>query len=85
MGMQDVVLDPDFTSNHILYFTYFEYFDKTIGNTSVGRAVLDEKAGALRDVTVLLGATPFTAQRPDLASGRRTGGRIAIGADGFSP
>jgi aldose sugar dehydrogenase len=83
MGMQDVVLDPDFVSNHILYFTYFEYFDKTIGNTSVGRAVLDEKAAALRDVTVLLKTTPFLPNDQTLSAGSKTGGRIAIGADGF--
>jgi glucose/arabinose dehydrogenase len=83
LGLQDVVLDPSFAANHALYFTYFEYFDKTIGATSVGRAVLDEKAGVLRDVTVLLKTTPFLPNDQTLSAGSKTGGRIAIGADGF--
>src|SRR5580658_7653376 len=53
-GLLDVVLDPDFASNHTIYFTYFEYFDKTVYNTSIARAVLDEGAGAIRNVKVLL-------------------------------
>jgi glucose/arabinose dehydrogenase len=83
MGLQDVVLDPDFASNHILYFTYFEYFDKTVGATSVGRAMLDEQAGVLHDVTVLLKTSPFLPNDQTLSAGSKTGGRIAIGADGF--
>jgi glucose/arabinose dehydrogenase len=82
-GLQDVVLDPGFAANHTIYFTYFEYFDRTVGATSVGRAVLDEKAGALRDVTVLLKTTPFLPNDQTLSAGSKTGGRIAIGADGF--
>jgi glucose/arabinose dehydrogenase len=83
VGLQSVVLDPDFAANHIIYFAYFEYFDKTIGNTSVARAVLDEKAQALRDVTVLLKTTPFLPNDQTLSAGSKTGGRIAIGPDGF--
>jgi len=56
---------------------------KTIGNTSIARAVLDEKAGALREVTVLLKTRPFVPNDQTLSAGSKTGGRIAIGADGF--
>jgi glucose/arabinose dehydrogenase len=83
VGLQDVVLDPGFAANHTIYFTYFEYFDKTVGNTSIARAVLDEKALALREVTVLLKTRPFVPNDQTLSAGGKTGGRIAIGADGF--
>ena len=83
VGLQSVVLDPDFAVNHTIYFAYFEYFDKTIGNTLVARAVLDEKTQSLHDVTVLLKTTPFAPNDQTLSAGSKTGGRIAIGPDGF--
>jgi glucose/arabinose dehydrogenase len=82
-GLLDVVLDPDFARNHTIYFTYFEYLDKTVFNTAVARAVLDEQAGAIRDVKVLLKTLPFSPNDQTLAAGTKTGGRIAVGADGF--
>ena len=82
-GLLDVVLDPDFARNHTIYFTYFEYLDKTVYNTAIARAVLDESAGAIRDVKVLLKTLPFAPNDQTLSAGTKTGGRIAIGADGF--
>jgi glucose/arabinose dehydrogenase len=82
-GLLDVVLDPDFASNHTIYFTYFEYFDKTVYNTAIARAVLDEGAGAIRNVKVLLKTHPFAPNDQTLAAGTKTGGRIAMGKDGF--
>ena len=41
-GLFDVVLDPNFASNHTIFFTYFEYGDKIVYNTAIARAVLDE-------------------------------------------
>src|ERR1700761_2003884 len=82
-GLLDVVLDPDFAANHTIYFTYFEYFDKTVYNTAIARAVLDENAGAIRDVKVLLKTHPFAPNDQTLAAGTKTGGRIAVGRDGF--
>jgi len=82
-GLLDVVLDPDFARNHTIYFTYFEYFDKTVYNTAVARAVLDEGANAIRDVKVLLKTHPFAPNDQTLAAGTKTGGRIAIGKDGY--
>ena len=38
-GLLDVVLDPAFATNHTIYFTYFEYLDKTVYNTAVARAM----------------------------------------------
>src|SRR4051812_12706038 len=82
-GLLDVVLDPNFASNHTIYFTYFEYLDKIVFNTAAARAVLDENAGAIRDVKVLLKTLPFAPNDQTLAAGTKTGGRIAVGADGF--
>jgi glucose/arabinose dehydrogenase len=82
-GLLDVVLDPEFAANHTIYFTYFEYQDRIIFNTAVAKAVLDEKAGAITDVKVLLKTTPFAPNDQTLAAGTKTGGRIAIGSDGF--
>jgi len=82
-GLLDVVLDPAFASNRTIYFTYFEYLDKTVYNTAIARAVLDEGASAIRNVKVLLKTSPFAPNDQTLAAGTKTGGRIAIGADGF--
>jgi len=82
-GLLDVVLDPDFASNHTIFFTYFEYLDKTVYNTTIARAVLDVNGNAIRDVKVLLKTSPFAPNDQTLAAGTKTGGRIAIGADGF--
>src|SRR5258708_13051957 len=82
-GLLDMVLDPDFARNHTIYFTYFEYLDKIVYNTAIARAVLDESAGAIRDVKVLLKTSPFAPNDQTLGAGTKGGGRIAIGADGF--
>jgi glucose/arabinose dehydrogenase len=83
LALLDVVLDPDFVRNRTIFFTYTEYHDRTIGNTSVARAVLDVNANAIRDVKVLLKTNPFLPNDQTLAMGTKTGGRIAIGKDGF--
>lgn len=82
-GLLDVELDPDFASNHTIYFTYFEYQDRIVYNTAIARAVLDEQAGAIRDVKVLLKTLPFAPNDQTLAAGTKTGGRIAVGKDGY--
>jgi glucose/arabinose dehydrogenase len=82
-GLLDVVLDPGFATNHTIFFTYFEYGDKIVYNTAVARAVLDESAGAIKDVKVLLKTSPFAPNDQTLGAGTKSGGRIAIGADGY--
>jgi glucose/arabinose dehydrogenase len=79
IGLLDVVLDPGFTSNHRIFFTFFDYVDGTDSNTYVARAQLDEAKGALADVTVIFRARPAM---PSKRLGGKTGGRIAIGRDG---
>src|SRR6202521_80 len=79
IGLLDVVLDPGFTSNHRIFFTFFDFVDGTDSNTYVARARLDEAKGALTDVTVICRAQPAM---PSKRLGGKTGGRIAIGRDG---
>jgi glucose/arabinose dehydrogenase len=79
IGLLDVVLDPGFTSNHRIFFTFFDFVDGTNSNTYVARARLDEAKGALSDVTVIFRAQPAM---PSRRLGGKTGGRIAIGRDG---
>jgi len=79
IGVLDVALDPNFASNHRLFFTFFDFIDRTDSNTCVARAVLDEAKGALTDVTVIFRAQPTI---PSKRLGGKTGGRIAIARDG---
>ena len=79
IGLLDVVLDPDFASNHRMFFTFFDFVDGTDSNTNVARARLDEAKLALTDVTVIFRALPAM---PSKRLGAKTGGRIAIGRDG---
>ena len=79
IGLLDVVLDPGFTSNHRIFFSFFDFVDGTNSNTDVARARLDEAKGALTDVTVIFRARPAM---PSKRLGGKTGGRIAIGRDG---
>jgi glucose/arabinose dehydrogenase len=55
-GLLDVVLDPHFAANHRIFFTFFGYADRTMGNTNVARARLD--GDALTDVKVIFRSTP---------------------------
>jgi glucose/arabinose dehydrogenase len=58
IGLLDVVLDPQFASNHQIFFTFFDFIDDTDGNTNVVRARLDEAKCALRDAKVIFRARP---------------------------
>ena len=84
-GLLDVVLDPNFRRNHRIFFTFFDTRPREPGpgitnsSTHVARAILDEAANAVRDVTVIQRTIPAW---PSLRLGAKTGGRIAIGKDG---
>lgn len=55
-GLLDVALDPHFARNHRIFFTFFEFSDKVIGNTKVARARL---AGSeLTEVKVIFRSSP---------------------------
>jgi aldose sugar dehydrogenase len=79
-GLLDVVLDPHFAANHRIFFTFFGYADRTMGNTNVARARLD--GGALTELKVIFRSTPALPNGPNLSAGAKSGGRIAIGRDG---
>jgi glucose/arabinose dehydrogenase len=79
IGLLDVVLDPDFSTSHRIFFSFYDYIDGTNSNTNVARARLDEASHALTDVTVIFRAQPAM---PSKRLGGKTGGRMAIGRDG---
>lgn len=83
-GLFDLVLDPDFRTNHRFYFTYFPFDHGMIGGINVARATLDEPNNALRDVTTIWRSIPSTPNDAHSGFGSRSGGRIALGPkDGY--
>jgi glucose/arabinose dehydrogenase len=79
IGVLDVVLDPQFATNHQIFFTFYDYIGGTNSNTWVARARLDEAKCALTDAKVIFRAQPAL---PSKRLGGKTGGRIAIAPDG---
>ena len=79
-GLLDVALDPDFATNHRIYFTFFGYANRVVGPTNVARARLDNNT--LSDVTVIFRSIPASPNGANLAAGTKTGGRIAVDRDG---
>ena len=79
VGMLDVVLDPHYSTNHRIFFTFFDYIDGTNTNTIVASATLDEVRLSLTDAKVIFRALPTF---PSKRLGGKTGGRIAIAPDG---
>ncbi len=77
-GLLDVVLDPRFTSNRLVYWSYSEAADDGSNGTAVARARLDGAPGAerLADVQVIF------RQSPKVASRLHFGSRLAFGSDG---
>lgn len=73
-GLLDVILDPDFTSNSTIYFSYSTPVERR-GTTRIAKAKLTDTG--LEDVTVL-----FTATTPG-SNGRHFGSRLVIGTDGY--
>jgi glucose/arabinose dehydrogenase len=79
IGLLDVVLDPDYATNHRIFFSFFNYIDGTNSNTCIARATLDEKTLSVKDVTVIFRGLPVM---PSKRLGAKTGGRIVIAPDG---
>jgi glucose/arabinose dehydrogenase len=79
IGVLDVVLDPQFATNHQIFYTFYDYVDNTNSNTYVVRAKLDEAKCALIGAKVIFRAQPIM---PSKRLGGKTGGRIAIAKDG---
>lgn len=76
-GLLDVALDPDFASNHILYFSYSELVPNG-SDLALARARLVEsgQTARLEDMKVIFHS------RPAIESDRQTGSRIAFAKDG---
>jgi aldose sugar dehydrogenase len=82
-GLFDVALDPRFASNHRIFFTFFAFDRGMIGSIQVARAVFNEAGNSLSDVKVIFRARPLTPNDNKSGVGSRSGGRLAIGPDGF--
>jgi glucose/arabinose dehydrogenase len=79
IGVLDVMLDPNFATNHQIFFTFYDFVDGTNSNTYIARAKLDEAKRALSDAKVIFRAQPAM---PSKRLGGKSGGRIAIAPDG---
>jgi len=73
-GLLDVILDPDFETNRVIYFSFSAPVDGG-ATTKIAKAVLGEDA--LEETTIL-----FTAKTPPSTS-RHFGSRLAVGPDGM--
>jgi aldose sugar dehydrogenase len=86
-GLLDVVLDRNFATSHRIFFSFDELSgpQQNVGRDgaqsaiAVGRATLDEAAGALRDVTVVFRTKPAISVN---LYPTKQGSRIAIAPDG---
>ena len=76
-GLLGVALDPDFASNHLIYWSYAEPRDGGVNNTAVARGgLVDGPAPRVQDVQVIF------HQTPSLDSTLHFGGRLVFGRDG---
>lgn len=77
-GLLDVVLDPAFAKNNLIYWSYAEPREGNENNTAVarGKFVDDPAAPRVDDVQVIY------HQSPTLASNLHFGGRLVFGRDG---
>jgi aldose sugar dehydrogenase len=73
-GLLDVVLDPDFATNSVIFFSYAEAADDGTNGTAVARARLD--GGKLEDLRVIF------RQQPKVDSRHHFGSRLVFARDG---
>ena len=73
-GLLDVVLDPAFAANSLIYFSYAEPGEGETNGTAVARARLD--GGRLADLKVIF------RQLPKFASNHHFGSRLVFARDG---
>ncbi len=79
IGLLDVVPDPNYATNHQIFFTLYDYVNNTNSNTYVAKGKLDEAEFAVRDAKVIFRALP---NMPSKRLGGKTGGRIVVAPDG---
>lgn len=75
-GLLDVALDPAFTSNHTIYWSFSEK-QGDANLTAVAKAQLNETAGTVENVKVIFRATPA------LKSNLHFGSRLMFDKDGY--
>jgi glucose/arabinose dehydrogenase len=76
-GLLDVTLDPNFTSNRLIYWSYAEPRDGGANNTAVARGrLVDGAAPRVENVQVVF------HQTPSLESNLHFGGRLVWARDG---
>jgi aldose sugar dehydrogenase len=78
-GLLDVALDPSFTSNRLIYWSYAEPRDGAVNNTAVARGRLVADAGAAPRVE---GVQVIFHQTPSLNSTMHYGDRLVFARDG---
>ena len=78
-GLLDVALDPNFTSNRLIYWSFSEPRPEKMNNTAVarGRLVDDPVAPRVENVQVIY------HQAPSLASQQHYGSRLVFSQDGL--
>ncbi len=82
-GLFDPALDPRFNSNRRIFFTFFGFDRGEISGIRVARATFNQAANSLSDVKVIFQARPQTPNDSRTGVGSRSGGRMAIGKDGY--
>ncbi len=76
-GLLDVVLDPAFAKNNLIYWSYAEPRENNENNTAVARGkFVDDAAPRVDDVQVIY------HQSPSFASNLHFGSRLVFGRDG---
>ena len=77
-GLLDVALDPNYSANGLIYWTYAEPAGDGINNTAAARGKLvDGATPRVDDVKVIY------SQRPSLASRQHYGSRLVFSRDGL--
>jgi aldose sugar dehydrogenase len=73
VGLLDVVLAPNFSSNHRIFFTYMRKSDANNSAMAVASATLNETKGQLSDVKTIFQTAPYAN-----STAGNAGSRIAI-------
>ncbi|HUE63383.1 MAG TPA: PQQ-dependent sugar dehydrogenase [Rhizomicrobium sp.] len=82
-GLLDLALDPDFARNHQIFLTAFGFDHGMISGLMVVRATFNEAGNSVSDAKVVFQCRPVTPNDARSGVGSRSGGRIAIGKDGY--
>jgi glucose/arabinose dehydrogenase len=75
-GLLDVVIDPNFPRNRLIYLSFADPREEGRNGTSVVRARLSDSGTALEN------PTPIFRQMPAIASNMHFGSRLVFGRDG---